>query len=253
MGVDSQYFFIDLERATPLYNQIQENITELVEVGILSDGEMLPSERELSQMYNVNRLTVRRAIDQLVIAGLVRKQRGVGNFIQRAPELKPSVQGFSQRMHEAGMKPSSRLLSARVMKLPLTVTHQLNLKIGELGARLERLRMADEEPFMIEVSYLPLRRFPDLLEHDFEVGSLYDILASQYGVQVAEVSQSFEPTLLNEHEAEHFGLKVGAPAMLVRVKAFDLNREPVELGKSVIRGDRCRFYLRLTTQHPIVS
>lgn len=253
MSIDDRYFYLDLEKPTPLYFQIQENITELIEIGILKDGAMLPSERDLSQLYNVNRLTVRQAIERLVTAGLVRKHHGVGNFVHRTTRFILSAQGFSQRMRDEGLTPSSRLIAAKTICAPLTIAHRLHIRLDEPVFRLERLRLADNEPLMVEVSYLPLHRFPNLMDHNFESESLYHVLKTEYGVPIATAEQTFEPTLLNEHEANLFGLEEGQPAMLVRIMAFDLKQEPIEVGKSVVRGDRCRFYFRIQMQHPIVS
>jgi GntR family transcriptional regulator len=113
--------------------------------------------------------------------------------------------------------------------------------------------MANEEPLMLEVCYLPLKRFPNLFDHDFEAHSLYHVLEHHYDVQVAEAEHTLEPTVLKQGEAESFKLRVGKPAMLVWVTAYDARREPIEFCQSLVRGDRCQFYFQVTTQRPIVS
>jgi GntR family transcriptional regulator len=85
----------------------------------------------------------------------------------------------------------------------------------------------------------------------FNVQSLYDVLAKRYGVHIVETEQTLEPTLLTPEEGELFKLKSGHPAMLVYIAAYSTDRQPVEFSKSVIRGDRCRYYFAVNTQSPI--
>lgn len=256
MTISSAYFNIDTSKPMPLYYQIQENLIELMDLGLLKAGESLPSERDLSKYYGVNRMTVRQAIDGLVKKGLVNKQHGVGTFVSNQPAVKtfaPAVTGFSQRMREAGLRPSSRVLvSQRMLPSPL-ISHRLGIPVTEEVYAIQRLRLVNDEPLMIETSYLPYSRFPGLDSHDVGQQSLYQILEDQYGVRVHETEQTLEPTLMTQGEAELLSMSGGQPAMLVRILAFTLDRAPIEFSKSVVRGDRCRYYFRVNTQKPIIS
>lgn len=256
MNIDSNHFYVDPNRPVPLYYQIQENIAELIELKLFAPGDALPSERELSKIYGVSRLTVRQAIDHLVKRGLLYKQHGVATFVaERSPlrAFEPTVAGFSQRMREAGQTPSSRVLEQQIITAPPLVYHTLGIRATDKVVRLKRMRLADDEPLMIETSYLPLARFPDLLMRDLESQSLYQILEDHYQVVIHSVDQTLEPMVLNDHEAALFGVEEGAPAMLVQIVAYTYDRTPVEFTKSIVRGDKCRFYFRVQTHRPIVS
>lgn len=246
-------FHIDTSSPVPRYHQIQENLSEMIESGTLKEGETLPSERELSEVYGVNRMTVRQAIDVLVNKGVLQKQHGIGTFVRRKVAIAPTVMGFTQRMRGSGLKPSSRLLSLEVVEPKPKVYHSLNLSQSEKVVRMERLRLVDDEPLMVETSYLPYSRFPDLIQSDVASSSLYELLEERYGVRVHEAEQTLEPTLLNDHEAHLFSLPKGEPAMLVQIIAYDADKRPIEFSKSVVRGDRCQYYFRVTTALPIVS
>jgi GntR family transcriptional regulator len=246
-------FHIDTTSPVPRYHQIQENLAELIESGTLKEGESLPSERELSEVYGVNRMTVRQAIDVLVNKGVLQKQHGIGTFVRQKVAIAPTVMGFTQRMRGSGLKPSSRLLSMEVVTPQPKVYRSLNLNSSEKVVRIERLRLVDGEPLMVETSYLPYARFPNLVELDVASASLYELLEARYGVRVCEAEQTLEPTLLNDHEAQLFTLPKGQPAMLVQITAYDAEKKPIEFSKSVVRGDRCQYYFRVTTALPIVS
>lgn len=253
MSADASYFQIDVNHSVPLYHQIQENITELMTLGILKEGEALPSERELSEYYGVNRMTVRQAIDVLVNKGRLRKIHGVGTFVKQPVQapFAPTLMGFTQRMREAGLTPSSRLLHFSVVQPKPKVYFSLKLSAADQVICVRRLRLVNNEPLMVETSYLPYSRFPDFKNLDIENASLYELLHRHYKTQIMEAEQTLEPTLLNEDEAVYLNLPLGQPAMLVQTTAYDTNHVPFEFSKSVVRGDRCQYYFHITIQRPI--
>lgn len=256
MTLNPAYFRIDPASAMPRYAQIQDNLAELVEVGLLKAGDVLPSERDLSEMYGVSRLTVRQALQALTSRGLLHTQHGVGTFVlppRPKANLAPTVTGFSQRMREAGMTPTSQLLQAELHPATPVLRHRLALGADEKVLCLRRLRLADDEPLILETSFLPAARFAGLTAHDLEQQSLYHLLETQYGVQVAATEQTLEPTLLQADEVAHLKQPEGSPAMLVRIVAYDQDQTPVEYSKSVVRGDRCRYYFRVNTHLPLLS
>ncbi len=255
MAIDDAHFRIDLTSPVPRYYQIQQNITELIQTGILQDGDLLPPERALAQIYGVSRLTVRQTLDTLSRNGLVRSLQGVGTFVSK-PEITQSVSkvtGFSERIRSIGKRPSSRVLGGEIIQAPAFIGRRLHIDPRARVIRLTRLRLADEEPLMLETSFLPAASFPYLLEENLNTQSLYDVLEQRYGVRVHKAEQTLEPTMLQPEEAEHLGLEKGQPAMLIQVTASSDDARVIEYSKSIIRGDRCRFYLQLTTREPILS
>jgi GntR family transcriptional regulator len=241
----TEQFVIDLDSPLPLYYQIQQNITALISSQVLQVGEVLPSERDLSARYGVNRITVRQAINGLCSDGILERRRGIGTFIaqpKRPPSLSPSVAGFSERIRGSGMRPTSRVLSFEVVPSTPTIAQNLNLQPTEPVLCLKRLRFVDGEPLMIETSYLPHDPLQGLMAVDFNANSLYETLNSMFGMPVIEADHTLEPTLLQPDEGRAFGLKAGQPAMLVHVVAYTSGHSPIEFSKAVVRGDRCRYY-----------
>jgi GntR family transcriptional regulator len=252
---NSNYFTIDLNSPLPRYYQIQQNILELIQSNLLRAGDALPSERELSEMYAVNRMTLRQAITELCNQGVLRREHGVGTFVTEkntATPFIPAVTGFSERFRSAGRRPTSRVITREVVPANPLVAEHLRLETKTPVISLVRLRLIDDEPLMLEKSFLPYETYPELLDEDFNVQSLYTILAERYGVHIVETEQTLEPTLLTAQEGELFNLKSGLPAMLVSISAYSFNHQPVEFSKSVIRGDRCRYYFAVNTPNPII-
>ena len=247
MPLDRSLLKIDPHSPLPLYHQIKENLREAIENQVLRSEDMLPSERELSTAYGVNRLTVRQAIDDLVQEGLLRRIRGIGTAVAqpRVIQVFPTVLGFSARMRSAGHVTLNRVLSQAAEPARTSIARHLHIQEGAPVMRLARLRIVNNEPLMLETSFLSLDRFPDLLQDDFTVRSLYDLITARYNIKILELDQTLEPVLMTPYEAQLLDSVAGNPAMLVEVTAFADEDDPFELSKAIVRGDKCQYYFRM--------
>jgi GntR family transcriptional regulator len=108
---------------------------------------------------------------------------------------------------------------------------------------LERVRMADGEPLLLERARLPAQRFPGLLAFDFERRSLYDILGERYATRIVRARETVEPVMLRRREAELLALPTRALALQIDGVAYASDGSPVEVARSFVRGDRTRYYL----------
>jgi len=238
-------FKIDRLDKAPLYDLIEQNLRELILRGQLNMGETVPSEWELADLYGVSRLTLRNALENLTRQGWLVRRHGVGTFVAHpnVTEITPSKLSFTEQMRSIGRKPSSRLISLRVVEADTEVSNMLKLEQGEPVVEIVRLRLADNEPILLETSYLSQKRFPGL-ENTTELSdnSLYEWLSTHYQTSVALMDQTLEPVLLREVQAQKLETQPGTPAMLSKVLAYTSNAEPIEYSWSVTRGDQCRFY-----------
>jgi GntR family transcriptional regulator len=249
-------FHIDPNSPVPRYYQIRENLIELIRSGELAPGELIPSERELSEHYSVNRLTVRQAVTELVHEGLLRRQQGVGTFVQeqKITHDMPGLMGFTERMRNAGYTPDSKIISLSRQTAPRSAAQMLSITLDSLVIKIVRLRLVDGEPMMIETCYLRDDCAPDLeIEHFEESQSLYALLANRYGIQLVEADEVLEPVILTSYEAELLATEPGRPAMLIEGVVYSSNREPIEFTKTLVRGDKSRFYFRLHRQGSTIA
>lgn len=248
--IDPSIFTIDPASVVPLYHQIKQNLRELIENEVLPADHCLPAERELAEYYGVNRLTVRQALTELVSEGMLRRQRGIGTFVAgpKLTQVMARVMGFSERVQEAGRRPSSRLISLEVIPAPAMVARNLNLDIHTPVYKLVRLRCSDEEAVMLETAFLPEARFPDLERIDFAKASLYHVLAERFDCLIVEADETLEPVIMTGYEVEMLQAEAGTPGLLVETVAYDQHGAAVEFGKSVVRGDKSRYYFRIKTQ-----
>lgn len=235
---------IDRQAKVPLYHQITQNFRELIGGGQLQPGETVPSEWELSALYGVSRLTVRRALDELVRDGLLNRRHGVGTFVANPTEAQifPSELSFTKNMQRIGRTPSSRMVSLQVVAATPAVAQYLELQAGAPVFELVRVRLVDGEPLMLETTYLSQARFPDLPQADLSDGSLYEFLNKHCQVNVVALDQVLEPTLLTDREAGLLDVRRRAPAILSEIVGFTSDGMPIEYTWSVTCAGRGRFY-----------
>lgn len=247
--VEIHKFKIDSDHPDPLYVQIKHNLLELIKTNTLTSNEMLPSERVLSDAYEVNRMTVRQAINELTLQGLLTRKHGVGTFVtdeKLLPPFSPTIEGFTERLIADGHHPTSKVITQKKIVADEYIAQSLSVEVGEAIVCLERLRLVNNMPVMIEKSYLPYAPYPLLLETDFNQQSLYNFLLNQYQVKIHETEHALEPTLLTKEESELLTIDIHRPAILVYIKAYAKDHKTVEFCKSLIRGDQCRFYFKTT-------
>ncbi|MCD6291233.1 MAG: GntR family transcriptional regulator [Anaerolineae bacterium] len=242
---------IDHSSAVPLYHQIRENLRDLIESGRLEPGAALPPERELAEQYGVSRLTVRQAISELVRDGLLIRQHGVGTFVAppKLSQVQPVALSFTQRMIQAGHTPASRVLSCEIAPASHNVARHLDIPPGAPVIRLARVRLADGQPVMLEITHLPADRFPGLVDEDFRTQSLYTILATRYQVTIAEAIQTMEPVALTAYEAEQLHAQEGSAALFVEVTASSPEGWVAEYSRAVVRGGTSRYVFHLRNAH----
>jgi GntR family transcriptional regulator len=125
------------------------------------------------------------------------------------------------------------------------VAATLQVAAGTPVVALARVRLADDDPIVIETSYLPSARFPELEAVDFTRARLYDTLTSRYGTRPVRARETFQPVLLTAEEASALGGRGGDPALRVERVAYDADGEVIEYCRSTLRGDRYRYSVEM--------
>jgi len=238
---------LDPTSVIPLYHQLKELIMESIESGKWKPGDMIPSENQFQTEYNVSRNTVKRALDDLVQEGLLYRVQGKGTFVA-LPKIEQSISGFysfSKVLREKGYEPKDIILSFQHLPAKPSVARRLQLEEGDRVVELKRLRCARDEPIILETSYIPAKLTPGISQEMLENSSLYDLLQSRFGIYVVKAKEIFEPVLIRNYESEYLQVEEGYPALLLERIAYDSEGRLVEFCRSVVRGDKCRFYTEL--------
>lgn len=227
----------------PAYQQIFDSLLEQIEDGLFQPGSKLPSERALSRQLGVSRMTVRQALNALVQQGLAYRIQGSGTYVAE-PKIEHHVDtltSFSVSMSAHGLTPATKLLSIEKIRANKIFSEVLGLNVGQMIWHIHRLRIDREIPIGLEYSYFPLNLVPDLDQHDLEQRSIYEILETEYQIQISSALQSFEPVVSNEYEQGLLNVPLGSPLMMVSRISYDAENVAVEHGKDIYRGDKTRF------------
>jgi GntR family transcriptional regulator len=237
----------------PLHHQVYLDLSSALDEGEWKPGDRLPPERELAERYGCSLITVRRALSELAREMRIERTRGRGTTVLH-PRLELDFggsQSFTSEMQSHGLDPETRVVAARAEPAGEAVAHALGLKIEAPTLYLERLRLADGEPLLLEQVHLPAERFPGLLASDLENNSLYQLLTERYGTRVVRAREAIEPVLLRGREAKLLDQSSGRPALLVEGIAFAADDTAIEFARSFVRGDRTRYYVeRLVVRSP---
>jgi len=253
MDSRKELFRIDSGSKLPLYDQIERNLRDLIINGQLQPGQMVPPEWDLSELYGVSRLTVRRALEDLVRQNWLERKHGVGTFVRQPTiaSIADSKLSFTEQMRAIGRKPSSHLIGQRVVPATAKIARAIQIGEGESIFEITRVRLADEIPILLETSCVSHEQFPGLADRSWsENDSLYKILSEDYGVGITGMDHTIKPVLLTETEARYLQAKAGIPALLSEIVSFTRDGTPVEYSWSFSNGDKSEFYFHFQRIEP---
>jgi GntR family transcriptional regulator len=238
---------VHLDRQSPLGTTKRVQVRGILEHLIqteLNPGDAIPSERALVVRLGVSRVTVRQAITDLVSAGVLERVHGKGTYLT-GPQVDSRLHltSFSREMRARGLIPATVVLSAAEQPADDEVSDALRMRPGQPVIRVERLRTADGTPMAYEVGHYPSVLFPGLLQR--ELGSLYDVFASEYGVVVSSGEQTVRAESADAHRARILGIAKRAP-LLVQERVTYAGDRAIEMSTSWYRADRYRIHMAIT-------
>jgi GntR family transcriptional regulator len=238
-------FKVDPKSKLPLYDQIERNLRDLIINGYLKPGQTMPTEWDLVELYGVSRLTIRRALDELVRQNWLVKKHGVGTFVRQPTlaSIAASKLSFTEQMKAIGREPGSKHIGQRIINATAKIARALRINEGDSIIEITRVRMADNVPILLETACLSTIRFPSLANHDWSKNqSLYKILSQEYGINISAMDHTIKPVMLTETEARYLKAKAGIPALLSEIIAYTPDGTPVEYSWSFSNGDKSEFY-----------
>ncbi|PKM81040.1 MAG: GntR family transcriptional regulator [Firmicutes bacterium HGW-Firmicutes-14] len=234
---------IDKSSVIPVYYQLASLLKKQIFEGKLQPGEALPPENDLAARYEMSRMTVRRAISELVSAGLVYTQKGVGTFVSK-PKLDNVVfelNDFFEEIRKRNMEPSTKLLTVKIVKADQELAKKLEINAGTRCLYFRMVLSADDEPLVYENKYIVFSKQKPILETELKDPSLSN-LASVHSDQRPSISKKvLSASVATESEAKYLGLPVKAPVFVVEQTVYDPEKKPIGWGTSIYRGDRYKL------------
>jgi len=201
-------------------------------------GSRLPGERELAVRLGVARMTLRKAIDDLVAEGRVERRPGSGTFVTRPALSKElGLSSFSEDMIALGLTPGSRVVEFTRRPSSRTLAKQLRVPHGDPVVHIVRLRLANNEPMALEAVWLPSVFVPGLQAADVE-GSLYGLLDARYGIRPVATTSTVAAIMPDRAVSKTLDVDPGQPCLLVEVTGVDQRGRMVYFARGTYRGDR---------------
>jgi GntR family transcriptional regulator len=231
----------------PLYGKVEEALALEIAQGELRPGDRLPSEDQLLDRFGVSRITVRRAIQNLIQRRMVEIRRGHGTYVL-APKISQDLTrltGFVEDMAAHGRKSTSRVLSQGIVAADASVARQLRLSKGTKVMRIERVRLADSVPMSFDETYLPLDIGKQIVRNDLRANPIFSLLEEKYGIPLAEAEYVLEAAAASAHVAEALGVAEGSPIFRIERTSSTGEGQPIDYEILSYRGDLIRFVTRL--------
>ncbi|MGV2977403.1 GntR family transcriptional regulator [Roseibium alexandrii] len=233
------------QNAGPRYVQLRHRLEEAIKTGLLPASSSLPPEREIAELTGFSRVTVRKAIQEMVKDGTIEQRQGSGSFVreatQRVEQSLSHLTSFTEDMANRGMQTTSRWLERGVFMPTTEEVATLSLTPDDQVARIYRLREAGGQPMALERAALPLDILPNPLE---VVTSLYEVLA-KHGHRPVRAVQKIAAVNLEPDDAHLLSVPEGTAGLRIqRISYLEAGRV-AEFTQSIYRGDAYDFVAEL--------
>lgn len=238
-----QTMTVDRTSSTPLYSQVKAILRGLIEEGMFREGDFIPTERELGHHFQVSRITVRRAIDELAREGYLDSQQGRGTLVAQSKIGRPITQleSFSATTISQGYQPGSQLLSLRHERADEDMADLLNLEPGDWIWVVERLRLADDEPIGISQIYLNLPPTISLTPLELHQETSLWALLEHKGIVLTTADETVQAVPATAQQAQLLNTEPGFSLLLVEGVVYSENKTPIEYHRIFNRGDRYKY------------
>lgn len=237
-----------LEDKSPKYFIVKKAIVENIDNDLYHSNEAIPSEKKLMELYNVSRITIRKAIDELVTEGYLYKIQGKGTHVKADEGSNNlfSITSSTEDVQKMGMKPSKKTKISRIEFASPKRAKALEISTNDQVEVLGRISYADSEPLNYTIAFLPEKLFPGLIEHDLENESLYKLINDEYGIRITKARRTIEAVLAKDEIAKYLELEEGMPVILFRCVTYGIvngKETPIEYFKCYYRTDKYKFYI----------
>lgn len=242
---------VSANQQTPLHAKISEQLREQVLLGEFAPGDQLPSEHQLMELFGVSRITVRRAIANLVSQGLVEAQQGKGVFVKEQRKvfyrLSNPMVFLEEDMARQGVSYGIENLVLEQMTAPSEVCQALQLEPTAADVYFQKkLFLLDGAPVAIDITYTIAEVVP--LGNELASRMTFPLL-EQWGVPIERIETTLECTHADPTTAHYLNISLGSPILVYRYVAYTANNRPVVCGESLSRGDRLCYSVVLTKSH----
>lgn len=243
---------VSKESDYPLFYQARESIRRAITSGRVKPGDRLPSEKNLALALGVSLITVRRALDDLQIEGLLSKEHGRGSFVRAFPieQKLDHLAGFAEEMEELHHQASAKILGNTRVPASEDVARHLAIPVGEKVHKIERIRYADGNAIMFNIAFMPVEIGAKIAAEDLAHHGIFPLLESKYRIPLIEADYQLEAATPPRLVQKALGLGRHDPVFLVHRTAFTEGRRPISYTLLYYRGDSFRYSVHVQKARP---
>lgn len=231
----------------PLYLQVEAAIRNAILTKKYTPGEKLPTEVELSELYQVSKITIRKAMEKLSNDGLVQRVQGKGTFVSYRKDKVTlnETQGFNKSLSSRGHTAKHKILNASYLVATPEIAEKLRLDTKAAVIYIERLIWEDDIPVGIDRLYVAEQRFPDIITKLTPDKSLYQILENDYHITSDRSVLEINGTIADNDTAKLLECSVGDPLFYVEKISYDSEGRPIHFSATTIRCDSVTYVVTL--------
>lgn len=216
----------------PLYLSIANTLAQRIKSGYYNKGEKLPTEAKLCKKFNVSRVTIRQALNLLVVGNLVKKVQGCGTIViysQNASIIERSskIHSFSDSMREIGHTPSSKVIKFTLMQANRELANDLMLEENEPVIYYERILSGDNYPYCLENAFLPAKYFSKLTLEDL-THSKFEYIEKEKGYCIDYSHQVVHAILADKRLQDILQVDINSPLLSVTHITYLDTGHPIE-------------------------
>ena len=241
-----------MEKTHPIkYALIKNDIVQAIKKKQLNADDKILSEAKLCKKYNVSRITVIRAINELVAEDYLYRIQGKGTFVKgkQLSEGVSQLSSFTKRMKEKKLKLETRVLETASVTMPVKMANFFNLPSDKNVILLKRLRIVDGELLCLSIAYLMPEIFYWTTLEDMEHESLYDLLENKYDFKLGNATQEFEVGYLNEKDAKFLEISSQDPCLKLSLYSTLSDGRPAQFEETYYVGRKYAYQLLLPAPH----
>lgn len=239
----------------PLYYQIMSMIKRGIANNTLKPGDLLPTEEAFCKRFDVSRTTIRQAFAALVKEGSIVRVQGKGTFIAQQQKLDrkmDSIYSFTHEMESMGLKASSKIIKCDIVTPEEDISQLFALEAGEEVYHIVRVRLAANQPLLLETTYLPVSFISGLTGKILENTSMYDLLKEK-GFEPFRAEETYESMLIVGDEARMLQCKNHTTGFFIERIAWLQSGQIFEFTQSIMRGDRSKIVINLQQNNCTVN
>jgi GntR family transcriptional regulator len=235
----------------PRYYQIKQTIKNWIISREFNPGDKIPSENQLSEIFNVTRLTVRQALAQLIQEGFITSRKGGGTYVTSDENLINSFNieftGFMDDLFYQVSKSKTKSVEINRITIPKSMIDKLALGRDDEIILVKRVRLKKDTTFAYTINYLPVEIGEKLNKKDLLKKPLLQILEQDLGIKFTEAFQTIEASFADQEVSRLLEIPAGSPLLFVERIMYTKRRKPVEVVQSLYRGDCYKYIVRLKT------